>query len=120
MQIGSIIKKLRKQQKITQLELAKALNIADNTVSQYENGQRLPSDEIKIKLADYFGVSLDYLMGREEDFDGLNIVKKPLETKTEVQTIYDSLTPRQQQRVLAYMYGFSDANKDFEKLQKKS
>lgn len=109
MNIGLTIKKLRKRNKITQLSLAKALNLADNTISQYENGICLPSDDIKIKLADYFGVSLDYLMGREEEFDGLNIITPP-PAKSDIQTIYDALPPTQQRLLITYGQALIDNN----------
>lgn len=61
--IGNRIKGLREEKRMSQLELAKALNISNTTLSQYENGLRTPSDEIKIKIANYFNVSVDYLLG---------------------------------------------------------
>ena len=62
MGIGSQIKRLRENAQIAQKELAKVLNVANSTLCQYENGERVPSDEVKIKIADYFGVSIDYLL----------------------------------------------------------
>ena len=64
--LGSRIKQLREENKLNQINFAKHLNIANTTLSQYESGHRIPSDEIKIKIADYFGVSLDWLMGQTE------------------------------------------------------
>jgi len=60
------LKKLRKERKISQLKLAIDLNMNQNTISRYENLEREADYETLIKLADYFGVSLDYLMGRTE------------------------------------------------------
>jgi len=40
----------------TQVEIAKALDISPAALSMYENGERIPRDEIKIRIADYFGV----------------------------------------------------------------
>ena len=59
------IKELRKQQKKTQKDLAEYLGI--NTVSYlgYESGRTEPNIDRLIKLADYYHVSLDYLVGRE-------------------------------------------------------
>ena len=60
------LKELRKSRKISQLKLAIDLNINQNTVSRYENMERQADYETLIKFADYFDVSLDYLLGREE------------------------------------------------------
>lgn len=60
------LKKLRKERKISQLKLAIDLNMNQNTISRYENLEREADYETLIKFADYFGVSLDYLMGRTE------------------------------------------------------
>lgn len=64
MNLGNRLKSLREENDIKQKDLADYLNIAKSTLSQYESGQRIPNDEIKNKLADYFNVSLDYLMGK--------------------------------------------------------
>ncbi len=64
--LGKRIKKLRENKNLNQLEFSKILNISNTTLSQYEAGNRTPSDEIKEKVADYFNVSVDYLLGRTE------------------------------------------------------
>ncbi|QNU68775.1 helix-turn-helix transcriptional regulator [Ruminiclostridium herbifermentans] len=64
--LGQRIKKLREDRNLNQLEFSKILNISNTTLSQYEAGNRTPSDEIKEKVADYFNVSVDYLLGRTE------------------------------------------------------
>jgi len=61
--LGNRIKILREEKEISQLELSKILNISNSTLSQYEAGNRIPGDDIKKKIAEYFNVSLDYLMG---------------------------------------------------------
>lgn len=63
MNLGERLKALRIEKGISQTELAKYFNIAGSTLSQYESNQRTPSDEIKLKFAEYFNVSLDYLLG---------------------------------------------------------
>ena len=60
------LKKLRKERKISQLKLALDLNMNQNAISRYENLEREADYVTLIKFADYFGVSLDYLMGRTE------------------------------------------------------
>jgi len=58
---------LRENKKITQKELAKLINVAESTVSMYERGEREPSFEIAVRLANLFNVSIDYLLGRTDD-----------------------------------------------------
>lgn len=60
------LKELRKMRKISQLKLALDLNMNQNTVSRYENMEREADYETLIKIADYFNVSLDYLLGRTD------------------------------------------------------
>ena len=60
------LKKLRKERNISQLKLALDLNMNQNTVSRYENLEREADYETLMKFADYFGVSLDYLLGRSD------------------------------------------------------
>lgn len=65
--LGNRIKFLREQKDINQSEFAKILGIANSTLSQYETGQRIPSDEIKLKIANYFKVTIDYLLGNSSE-----------------------------------------------------
>lgn len=60
------LKELRKKRKISQLKLALDLNMSQNSISRYETGEREADYETLIKLADYFDVSLDYLLGRTD------------------------------------------------------
>jgi transcriptional regulator with XRE-family HTH domain len=60
------LKKLRKEKNISQLKLATDLNMNQNTISRYENKEREADYETLIKMADYFDVSLDYLLGRTD------------------------------------------------------
>lgn len=65
--VGSKIKALRISQKITQNEFAERLGVTKSAISSYENGSRLPSYDILIKIARIFKVSTDYLLGCTED-----------------------------------------------------
>ena len=58
------LKELRDRNKISQKDLASRLGVAQNTLSNWENGNRHPDPEMLTKIADYFDVSLDYLLGR--------------------------------------------------------
>lgn len=58
------LKEIRKLKKISQLKLAIDLNMNQNTISRYETGEREPGINELIKIADYFNVSIDYLLER--------------------------------------------------------
>ena len=60
------LKELRKAKGISQLKLATDLNTNQNTISRYETGEREPGILELIKIADYFDVSIDYLVGRSD------------------------------------------------------
>lgn len=66
MKFKDMLRKLRKQNKITQEELAEQLNYGASAISNYESGKNEPSISDLIKIADYFGVSIGYLLGTEE------------------------------------------------------
>lgn len=59
--VGKRIKNLRQEKKMSQQEFADAINVACSTVSMYENGERIPRDQIKLAIANLFGVTVDYL-----------------------------------------------------------
>ena len=61
------LKELRKARKITQIKLAMDLNMNQNTISRYENGTRQADYQTLILLADYFDVSIDYLLERTDN-----------------------------------------------------
>ena len=58
---------LRKEKKLSQSQLAEQLSVSFHQVSKMEKGQRAASIEGLCALADYFDVSLDYLVGRSDD-----------------------------------------------------
>lgn len=61
------LKELRKEKNITQIKLAMELNMSQNTISRYETGERQAGYDELIKIADYFNVSIDYLLGRSNE-----------------------------------------------------
>lgn len=58
------LRNLREDQDIKQKEIAQVLNVSQNTYSQYETGVIALTAEILIKLSDFYGVSIDYLLDR--------------------------------------------------------
>lgn len=63
MSLSQRIRQLRKENKLTAKEFGKIFNIAESTVSLYENEKRTPNKDLIIKMARYFNVSADFLLG---------------------------------------------------------
>ncbi|MCJ0224514.1 helix-turn-helix transcriptional regulator [Clostridioides difficile] len=65
MTFGNRLRKLREDNNIKQVELAKVFNITSQALSQYERDLRMPDATLLDKLATYFNVSVDFLLGRK-------------------------------------------------------
>ena len=61
------LKELRKSRNISQITLAMALSMNQNSISRYETGEREADYATLIAFADYFNVSIDYLLGRTDN-----------------------------------------------------
>ena len=61
------LKEIRKSKGISQLKLAIDLNTTQNTISRYENGKREPGINELVQIADYFNISIDYLLERTDN-----------------------------------------------------
>ena len=64
MKVGEILALLRKEKNLGQKELAAYLNLSTGTISNYENGVHSPDLHTLCRLADFFGVTTDYLLNR--------------------------------------------------------
>lgn len=62
---GDIIKTLRLSHTLSQVQLAKSLNVSKQTVSNWENNNILPSIDMLLKLSVFFSVSTDYLLEQD-------------------------------------------------------
>lgn len=58
---------LKESKNLLQKDIAKSINLSLRSYQRYEYGEREPTSSILIKIADYFNVSLDYLVGRSDD-----------------------------------------------------
>ena len=65
--IGDRLKLLRKQKHMSQLSLAMKLNTTQMSISRYETGKREPDLKTLILIADFFDVSIDYLLERTDN-----------------------------------------------------
>lgn len=67
------LKYLRKSKNLTQTEMGSNLDIVSSTYSKYEQGIREPNIDMLVKIADFFNVSVDEIIGREKDIKRNNI-----------------------------------------------
>lgn len=63
--VGKRIKELRESKKYSQETLANMIGTATSTISMYESGERIPRDEIKVKIAIALGKSVNYIFYKE-------------------------------------------------------
>ncbi|MCB4338682.1 HTH-type transcriptional regulator Xre [Bacillus subtilis] len=61
------LKKLRREKNLSQKELGNKLGLAESTIGMYEQGKRQPDYETLLKIADFFEVTLDFLLGNPKD-----------------------------------------------------
>lgn len=61
------LKQLRTEKKLTLEEFGEIFSVAKQTTSRWEKGNRLPSIDLISEIADYFNVSIDYLVGRTDN-----------------------------------------------------
>jgi len=59
------LKKLREQEQISKRRLSQLCGLSDSAIRRYEHGESMPTPESLAAIADHFGVSTDYLLGRE-------------------------------------------------------
>ncbi len=78
MDLGSKIKELRLEKNMLQKELAAHLQVSTGTVCNYEKNTHFPDGDALCKIADLFGVSIDYLMGRTNFRSGLDALTQEI------------------------------------------
>lgn len=89
----NIFKELRKQKGLTQIELAKLVNVQQTTVSKWEVGRAVPDYPVLLKLAELYDVTVDFLLGRsditsDEQAEGASATKKISITPIEDEMLY--------------------------------
>lgn len=98
--LGDKIKTLRKERRITQQELANAIEVVQSTIGMIESGKKTGSPQTLVKLADFFGVTVDYLLSendeevkeikKEKDYS--LTIKEQLDIDNEAKKIIDNLS----------------------------
>lgn len=67
MKFNEILRILRRKKNLSQKDLGNKLGLAESTIGMYEQGKRQPDYETLLKIADYFEVTVDYLLGNKNN-----------------------------------------------------
>lgn len=115
--LGERLKILRGEKKIFQKELANGLNLSQETISLYETNKREPDYETLSRIADYFNVSIDYLLGRTDIRTPIQNIAKEYSPKKSINT--EDLSPESQEDLKKYiellkLKDMKNRNKDIE------
>lgn len=89
--VGENLSQLRKNKKITQLELAEMFNYSDKAISKWEHGDTLPSIETLYELCNFYGVTLDYLTHKGDESSKKEFIKRNDKTEYKHKIIITSL-----------------------------
>lgn len=92
MELGDTIAELRQDSELYQKDLAQILNVSIATISHYESNINMPDLKTVCKLAEYFGVSVDYILGRTKLKMDWNTFKRPVKLKGGYTTVEKVLT----------------------------
>ena len=126
------IKILRRKKDMTQGELAKQVHVTQTSVSQWESGKTNPDTQTTKKLAEFFNVTIDYLLGRSEDnggiyyasnINGSNVVQgngsvtigentEISKEEAEILRIYNDLDVRGRNKLLNFAFELEDESKE--------
>ena len=98
------LKKLRELKGISQRELGKQVNIANTMISRYEREEAEPNIETLIKLADFFNVSVDTLIGHNANIVDLRVVSK--NQRFAIEKIANTLTDEQIGEIVGHIKTF--------------
>ena len=107
MYIAENLRSLREERGISQMKMAQATGLSHATLARWELGQSEPTASSLVLLADFFNISIDDLL----DYSPSELLQQnqPF-IKTEIQQLYDELTPQQQEALLNYARGMAVSN----------
>lgn len=121
METKEILKSLRKSKGFTNMkDFCEAINISINTYQNYESGKRIPTADILIKLADFYGVTTDYLLGREPAPDPFGNLGLEEESEKKVLEKYMSFPPEIRACLLDVLVKLGETAKHTEPQEKNS
>ena len=97
------IKELREEKGLSQLEVAKGIDTSQRNIGRWESGANEPSSSFVLKLAKYFNVSTDYLLGCEDDFGAVvNVTSQLTKPQSELLSVFNLLSEEEQYQVIGF------------------
>ena len=102
-ELGERLRRLRESVKLSQVKMAELLGVKQSSINRYEQGQSAPSLETLVRYADYFDVSLDYLLARTDNPQGKLYEHRPKiapgseEMKQFIEMCFDPKSPASKQ-----------------------
>lgn len=97
------LKRLRERYKETQTTLGEKLKLSKSTISMYENGNRTPDFDTLMRIANYFNVTSDYLIGREPSKSERQTISPSLEdSEYRLIDLYRSFNQEGREKLLEY------------------
>lgn len=114
MSFGKRVKQLREERGLSRNDLAKSLNITYAALSKYETDDRFPSEDILSRIADYFEVSIDNLIGRSciQNIGRINRSEEGLKKHIEIAKEINELNEDDQRFILEMIQKLKRNKKD--------
>lgn len=112
------LKELREEKEFSQVKVAEAIKTSQRNISRWEKGENEPTSSFIVKLADFFEVSTDFLLGREDDFgivQSQNAASALDKDEQELIENFRELNRLQKQKILAYTEGMLAAERQYTK-----
>lgn len=101
--IGDRLRNLRVQKGVNQDQAAEACGMSRIALARYETGTRVPRAEMVSRLADYYGVSVDYLLGRDDVSEPAERKEAPDDERAEAKLLLEGMSDEQYQAALQYL-----------------
>lgn len=112
MKFSDRLKDLRNEKNVTQADVARYTGLSSGCIGMLETNKREPTGNTLTILADYFGCSVDYLLGREDDFGNVVISGNESSDLTvserELLLTFRKLPMLSQQKVIGYVYALAN------------
>ena len=105
------LKELMIAQNLNQVKLSKDIDFSQRAISMWLLGQSEPKESALRQLADYFGCTVDYLIGREDEFGNVSIAANLTDDEKKLLFLFNSLPEARQQTLLDMVSDMYEANK---------